>query len=200
MVYGFGIYEKGKYRAKIGETHTKEYLVWHSMISRCYNKDYHKAEDYKDVIICEEWRYFQNFAEWFHKHYYNFEETLNLDKDFKYFAYGLDKIYSPDNCIFIPQSINKTIVFQHQVERDYPVGVVRGSHSNNIFTNRLKYIPRKSKEEAYEDYLKIVYDRIKVYINSYKNKIPNETLQVLIDFVNNDSLREMHKMQKLVLN
>ena len=178
MVYNFGIYEKGKYQAKLNGKHTKPYLVWHSMISRCYNPNYHGASAYEEVAVCEEWRYFQNFAEWF------------------------DKNYSPNNCMFLPQSFNKILVFQHSVTKDLPVGVKETL--SNRYSVLLEFKDCKShaknfktKEEAYDWYLKEVYNHIIQKVKKYEGKIPKENIDVIYDFVKNDCLKEMHKMQKV---
>lgn len=104
-IYGKGIYEKGKYKSKNHSIHTKEYLVWRTMISRCYNPDYlEKHPTYEKCEVCEEWLYFQDFAEWFHKNYYKVDnEIVDLDKDFLCILNNYeDKIYSPETCIFVP--------------------------------------------------------------------------------------------------
>lgn len=206
MVYGKGIYERGKHVAKIGDKHTKEYLVWHSMIARCYNPNYHGAKNYSNVEVCDEWLNFQNFAEWFDDNYYTIDNDLVLlEKDFKSYAYGLDKNYSPNNCIFIPQCFNKIIVFQHEVTRDLPVGVKIST--NNIYPYTIetlkeyndKYLLFKTKEEAYEAYLERVYSHIDIKLSEYGNKIPNGVIKVIEDFIKNDSLREIHKLQKVIV-
>lgn len=204
MVYGFGIYEKGKHRAKIGEKHTKEYLVWHSMIARCYNKNYHGSKNYKDVQVCEEWRYFQDFCDWFDENYYSLEdECVVLEKDYKTFAYNLDKNYSKENCIFLPQSFNKFISFPHSVSLDLPVGVKNYeckdrpySVDASLFDGIDGYPAFHTKEEAYECYLYQTYKRLSKKIEDYKDKIPINCICVLEDFIKNDCLREMHKMQQ----
>ena len=204
MVYNFGIYEDGKYKAKKNGKHTKEYLVWHSMISRCHNKNYHGSDNYENIKICDEWKYFQNFANWFNDNYYELnEESIVLEKDFKTFAYGLDKIYSPQNCMFLPQSLNKTITFQHNVKRNLPVGVRLSCNKNKPYTIQqickdYSRVIFETKEEAYEKYLELTYDRLYKYIEKYKSKIPFENINVIKDFIYNDSLREMHKMQCLI--
>lgn len=205
MVYGKGIYEKGEYVAKIGDKHTKPYLVWHSMIARCYNPNYHGAKNYKDVNVCDEWLYFQNFAKWFNENYYEIDgDTVVLEKDYKSFAYGLDKNYTPNNCIFIPQCFNKIIVFQHEVTRDLPVGVKIAHNESRPYTIETlkeygdKYLLFKTKEEAYEAYVNRVKDHLLIKLNQYGDKIPYDIIKVIEDFVSSDGLKEIHKLQKVI--
>lgn len=208
MVYNFGIYEDGKYKSKVDGKHTKEYLVWHSMICRCYNKNYHGTDVYENVTVCDDWKYFQRFAEWFHDNYYSLDdEVVLLEKDYKTFAYGLSKNYSYENCMFLPQSLNKVITFQHTVTRDLPVGVRLSCNTKYPYTFEQVFEKQhfndyqrkifKTKEDAYENYLLSVYKRLEYYIEKYKDKIPNENIKVIKDFIVNDSLRDMHNMQQL---
>lgn len=205
MVYDVGIYEAGKYKAKENGRHTKVYLVWRSMIARCYSPNYHGANVYENVMVCEDWKYFQRFAEWFDENYYEIPtDTIVLDKDFKSFAYGLSKQYSPENCIFIPQVFNKVITFQHTVNHDLPVGVKSTTSKTFPYTYDQTFAMRdkdycyrrfKTKEEAYEAYLDLTYRKIKFYLDIYGDKLPQKSVEVIEDFIKNDALREMHKMQ-----
>lgn len=204
MVYGVGIYERGKHVAKIGDKHTKEYLVWHSMLSRCYNINYHGFQNYANVGVCEEWLDFQNFAEWFDKNYYTIDDdVVLLEKDFASFAYDLEKTYSPNNCIFLPQIFNKTIVFKHQRTMNLPVGVKKSTVKTNPYTINTvsryndKYKTFATVEDAYEFYLKRTYSHLEYDLKQYADKIPQKFQDVVYDFIAVDGLRKMHKMQKL---
>lgn len=207
MVYDVGIYKKGKYKSKYLDIngkykHTKEYLVWHSMIARCYNKNYHGNKVYENVKVCKEWQEFQNFGDWFYSNYYELDnEVVVLEKDFKTFAYNLNKEYSPRNCMFIPQTLNKVITFQHSVSIDLPVGIKSNGNfycfSINDKNGTSKYYGGfKTSKEAYEEYLNKTYEKILRYLDEYNNKISDNNINVIIDFVKNDGLRKMHKMQK----
>ena len=209
MIYNKGIYNKGKYVSKCKNKdgilkHTKEYLVWRSMFARCYSNNYHGYKNYKYVEVCDEWIYFQTFAEWFYENYYTIEnDTIVLDKDYKTFAYNLNKNYTPKNCIFIPQIFNKIITFQHEVTLNLPVGVKRATNNKTPYTIETlkKYNDKRllfsNVEDAYEAYLNRVYEHLKCNMQIYDKKISDEILQVFDDFIKNDSLRQMHKMQKL---
>lgn len=55
--------------------------------------------------MCEEWHDFQEYGKWFDNNYYEIEgETMCLDKDI---LVKHNKIYSPETCIYAPQTINK---------------------------------------------------------------------------------------------
>lgn len=75
---------------------TKSYQTWHNMLVRCYDSNYHKLfPTYKQCTVCNEWKNFTNFSEWFED---NYQEGLVLDKDSKVAG---NKIYSPETCTFI---------------------------------------------------------------------------------------------------
>ena len=80
------------------------YDIWSAMIERCYiNKKKYPAY-YGIVTICDEWLVFQNFAEWYDENKYECEGRLHVDKDI---LHPGNKVYSPENCILLPQRINE---------------------------------------------------------------------------------------------
>lgn len=140
MVYGV---------AKLGNTTTtnqdgsrkKAYTTWKDMIRRCYYRanaeDNKKYQSYDNVTVCERWLTFSNFERDIQK-LEGYEKWLNndgmaLDKDFKQKGVK-NKVYSPDTCVFIPQSENcqetadrrtKTYV-SFDLKNDYKFEIHRG--------------------------------------------------------------------------
>lgn len=107
---GIGIFSRVK--------HKKAYMVWNSMITRCYGIDYQKRHPtYKGVITHYDWHNFQNFARWF---YENYIDGYDLDKDL--LSNG-SKIYSPHTCCFIPHEINLFIANVKPVNSSDKTGV-----------------------------------------------------------------------------
>lgn len=94
----------------------KCYQTWSDMIKRCYSqKDKETERHYRDVIVCDEWHNYQNFAEWFYNHY---TDGFVLDKDLS----NLNKrCYSPETCTFVPVEVNSF----------FTGGLKRGIHWNN---------------------------------------------------------------------
>ena len=103
--HGVGYLGEGKYKANENGKDTSIHQTWHGMLRRCYSEKYHeKYPTYKDCEVSEEFHNFQNFARWYNDNYYEIEgETMCLDKDI---LVKHNKIYSPETCIFVPQSIN----------------------------------------------------------------------------------------------
>ena len=82
---------------------SQAYTIWHSMLQRSYDSNYHKKEPtYKSVVVYEEWHNFQNFAEWFYTKS-DYQEGWHLDKDL---LSTDNKIYSQATCLFIPRKLN----------------------------------------------------------------------------------------------
>lgn len=102
-VNGVGYLGGNKHKPREGGIKTKAYETWHSMLRRCYSEKCLKKEpSYIGCSVCEEWRNFQNFAEWF---YDNYKDGLHLDKDI---LVDGNKIYSHDTCLFVTQKQNST--------------------------------------------------------------------------------------------
>ena len=103
--YGVGYLGEGKYKCKENNKLTRVYRTWVNMLTRCYNPKYHeKRPTYINCEASKEFHNFQNFGDWYDENYYEIEdEKMCLDKDI---LYKHNKIYSPDTCIFVPNTIN----------------------------------------------------------------------------------------------
>lgn len=94
------------------------FSYWYNMLNRSYNPKYkEKNATYLEVTCCKEWLLFTNFAIWFKG---NYIEGYQLDKDL---LVKDNKIYSPNNCIFIPQKINSFLTLSNAQSGKLPIGV-----------------------------------------------------------------------------
>lgn len=186
-VCGVGVYESSnRYKAGSNSIHTKEYTTWHDMIRRCYDKKNHKKKPtYINCTVSDEWLYFQNFAEWFGKNYYELQnEKVQLDKDI---ICKSNKIYSPENCVFVPQSINLLMVKRDSTRGDHPIGVSwhkrdKKYRSNLNIDGRQKYLGYFDTEvEAFNAYKKAKEIEIIRKIKTYENKIPTKAYNKLYE-------------------
>lgn len=122
--YGRGFFGQGphKYYEKEGSKKTsKEYAYWTGIFYRCFNERALELKpSYKDVDVCKEWDNFQEFAEWcqWQKGFRN--ENWQLDKDL---INGKAKVYSPENCCFVPREINMSLILQERKRGLLPIGV-----------------------------------------------------------------------------
>lgn len=80
---------------------TKAYGVWKDLLKRCCDSKYKsKFRAYAESYICEEWKTFSNFKNWFDEHYI---DGWQLDKDI--LVKG-NQLYSPSTCCFLPRELN----------------------------------------------------------------------------------------------
>ena len=127
-VLGIGNYYPGKYVAKEGNKHTKEYALWRSMLVRCYKEELNFNVTYKDCSVAEEWKDFQVFAEWCNSQF-NFRfPGMFLDKDI--LVKG-NKEYSPNTCCFVPRDVNNLFTDRKRFRGDCPIGVHLHPYNNN---------------------------------------------------------------------
>jgi hypothetical protein len=151
MAYGIGFNSGGIHKTKKDGKKTKIYDVWWSMMKRCGSEVYKlKHPAYKEVITCEEWKDFQNFAEWCIE---NYRIGFELDKDI---LCKDCKIYSPETCVFVPSEVNSLFVDDKANRGDCPVGVYKqhNKYRASISKNGVN-IPLglfKTKAEAFDVY------------------------------------------------
>lgn len=157
------------------------YSVWISMLERCYSSHASKKYSayYGITIVCEEWLNFQNFAQWYEDNKYETDGRLHLDKDIKYPG---NKVYSPYHCLLVPQRINMLFTNKPN-DRGLPNGIYKtkfGKYKAEYNTNKLGIYD--SVEEAYTTYAKAKKDAIIQIANEYKDKIPNELYEALLNY------------------
>lgn len=104
--WNVGYLSEGKYKSKENGKNTRVYDTWNNMLKRCYDKKYQeKYPTYIGCSACEEFHNFQNFGMWDEENYYEVEgQQMCLDKDI---LIKSNKVYSPETCIYVPQTINK---------------------------------------------------------------------------------------------
>lgn len=139
LVQDVGIFEKGEYKAHENKKMTRVYSLWKSMIRRCHTNGDEKLHTYKDVTVCGEWLYFQNFAKWYYENYNpKTMQGWDLDKDILCSDY---KIYSPETCCFIPQELNKMFSSNTVKKSGLPRGITynKGWYKATISCNKERF-------------------------------------------------------------
>lgn len=117
-IYGMGFIGGIKHKSIYGKRHSDAYVAWIGMLRRCYNeKERAKSPTYAECTVCDSWLNFQLFAEWFEE---NYIAGLHLDKDIKNKG---NKVYGPDNCLFVTQSVNTLLTNREAKRGAFPVGV-----------------------------------------------------------------------------
>ena len=119
-VYGVGI-TGTKYHPTVNGRDTKEYALWHSMLTRCYNDAYKKQRPaYIGCEVSENFKSYEYFYEWCHKQVGFGESGFQLDKDL--LVKG-NKVYSEDSCVFIPSEINTVLIKSTASRGEHLIGV-----------------------------------------------------------------------------
>lgn len=186
-VHNIGYIGEGDYKSRNDDERTKQYNIWSSMLLRCHSKKFQeKHTAYKECVVCKEWLNYQNFAEWYDGNYYEIDnEEMAIDKDILMKG---NKIYSPDNCVFVPERINNLFIKKQNNRGGTPMGVT-------FYKQRNKYISQCSKdnamvylgiyntpEEAFSIYKSFKENLIKQMANEYKNKIPQKLYDAMIRY------------------
>lgn len=114
-VFGVGYIGEGKYKASENRKRTRVYDTWNNMLQRCYDEKLHERQPtYIDCEASENFLNFQNFGKWDEENFYQIEgETMCLDKDI---LVKHNKIYSPETCIYVPNTINLLFI-KRQINR-----------------------------------------------------------------------------------
>ncbi len=190
-IYNMGYVGKGNYPVKINGKVTKSYDCWKSMIRRCYSKKFKTRQPtYEGCNVCEDWLCYQNFAKWFDENYYEFDsEIMQLDKDILIKG---NRTYSPETCIFVPQSINKLFTKRQNDRGKYLIGVSLRKSKNNAKPsyvaycsdgNKKRYIGDfKTELEAFNVYKVYKENVIKERANKHKNVIPEKLYNAMYNY------------------
>ena len=186
-VYGIGCMGIGKFKPcdENGKP-TKCYIAWKNMLMRCYDPNYQETHPrYKGCTVCEEWWNFQKFAEWYYSHYYEFgnNERMTLDKDILHKG---NKVYSPENCIFVPNFINVLFVKSDKTRGDCPIGVYKGGDKFRVCLKKdnkpVHLGTYRTPNEAFLAYKRAKEAYIKEVAEKYKSQIPHELYEAMMNY------------------
>lgn len=176
-IYGVGYLGEGKYKAFEDGKLTDEYIIWCSILRRCYDPKLHEKEPtYKECEVEDYLLNFQHMGEWIKNNYYEvLGEKMCLDKDILYKG---NKIYSRGTCIFVPQRINNLFVKSDNSRGKDPIGVYQlpsGNYQvtcNNAYGKYIYLGTYTTKDEAFQVYKQYKEKIIKEVIDSYESVIP----------------------------
>ena len=158
----------------------KCYEVWEGMLERCYCSKYQsKQPTYIGCSVDSYWHNFQNFAKWFYEES-NYSKGLYLDKDI--LVQG-NKIYSPENCIFVSRAVNNLFTERGNRRGKYMLGVCKDRRYPGLVAscNNGDGVPKylgtfTSEVEAHNTYKEYKYKVIHQVANKQKNNRVKEAL------------------------
>ena len=186
-----GYLGEGEYKSRENGKVTRVYKIWKSMLERCYDEKEHKRHPtYKDCSMCEEWHNFQKFAEWYYNNYYEVEgERMCIDKDI---LVKHNKIYSPDTCIFAPNTINNLFIKSNKTRGDSVIGTTskNGKYMVQCWLinpqtgkSKQKYLGcYDTQEKAFEIYKYYKEKNIKEVADYFEKHIPNKLYLAMYNY------------------
>lgn len=161
------------------------YKRWYDMYYRCYSEKLHeRAPSYIGCSVCDGWRDFNNYLNWYKESFYEViidgkKCKMDLDKDI--LCKG-NKVYSPEYCIFVPHEINILFVNAKKNRGDLPLGVSWDSSKNKYRAEvRSKKLGTfKTPEQAFAVFKREKEKLIKETAKKFKDQIPDKLYQAMI--------------------
>jgi len=180
-VQGIGYIGLGEYDAFFNGIDTTEYKIWSGILERGYSVKWkEKYPTYENVTVCKEWHNFQNFAKWYSE---NSVPGWDLDKDILIKG---NKIYSSENCCFVPPSLNKTFAKRKGKRGDLSIGVTKSNNGFSSFVcidgaqTYLGYF--KTELEAFNAYKYAKENYLQSLAFSLKGTIKDNVYNALINY------------------
>ena len=145
------------------------YLCWANMLKRCYSENFQASNPtYVGCKVTNEWHSFMAFKSWME---FQDWKGKQLDKD----LIGNRKLYSPENCVFISQSLNTLFNDKGVSKGEYPLGVCwnkemrkfQASISENGKNKHLGYFI--STADAHEAWRNAKIEIANVYLSNESN-------------------------------
>ena len=189
-VYGVGILGT-KYPIRVNGAHTKEYMLWCSMLQRCYSNTFKKKyPTYEGCKVSDNFKSYEYFYEWCHNQI-GFGNDGNgnpfqLDKDL--LTKG-NKVYSESTCVFIPSEINLLLVKREASRGKHLIGVC-WSNTNKAFVATVRKNKGKSEHlglfnteiEAFNAYKQAKESFVKEQANNWKSQIDDRAYEALMNY------------------
>lgn len=160
----------------------KSYICWTNMIKRSCNRDFkEKHKTYANASSCKEWLCYEVFEDWYNDNYYEVSgEIMCLDKDILIKG---NKMYSPNTCVFAPQSINALFVKTDSLRGTLPIGVQKNGNKyyarwyEKCVSNITPVV--ETIDEAFALYKENKERHIKSMADEYKDKIPQKLYEAM---------------------
>ena len=185
-VCGIGIVGT-KYPVSEGGVLTKEYMLWCSMLQRCYsNTSKKKNPTYEGCEVSDKFKSYEYFYEWCNKQVGFNMDGFELDKDL--LVKG-NKVYSEDSCVFIHKNIN-LLLTKREVSRGKHLIGVCWCNTNKAFVARVginKGKPKhlgffKTEIEAFSAYKQAKESFVKEQAEKWKSQIDIRAYNTLMNY------------------
>ena len=185
--FGVGFIGEGAYKSSNIGKDSIEYTYWDGFMRRCYSKRVQNiCKTYKDCSSAREWDNFQTFSKWFNDNFNaDYMKGWCLDKDI--LVKG-NRVYSAENCAFVPNEINVLFTNSYIKRGKYPKGVsykprIRkyiAQYQNN--GNVIHIGVYKTPEEAFYAYKEVKENYIKQKADEWKGLIDPRVYQAMYNY------------------
>jgi len=185
LVFGVGVNDwVGK--VNVDGKLIREYKLWSGMLQRCFDEKFkQKCPTYEGVTCSKEWLSMTTFI-----------EDVSKMKGFGLSGWALDKdilqkgnkLYSKDNCCFVPHEVNLLLIKCDNSRGEWPVGVdfhkVSGKFRASLAINgKRKHLGLfTTPEEAFQVYKLAKEAYIKVVAHKWKHLLDEKVFQALLDY------------------
>ena len=185
LVYGVGVNDWEGNISVDGKL-IMEYQLWKRMLERCFSESFKQNRPtYKDVTCSKEWLLMTKFIEDVSKMKgYGFD-GWQLDKDI--LVKG-NKLYSKDDCCFVPQEINLLLTKCDNSRGEFPIGVCFHKRDGKFvaklaINGKRKHLGLFSTPiEAFQAYKLAKEDQIKVVAEKWQHMLDNRVFQALMAY------------------
>ena len=176
-----------KYPVSEGGIHTKDYVLWKSMLVRCYSDTSKKKNPtYEGCEVSENFKSYEYFYDWCQKQIGFANKDWHLDKDL--LVKG-NKIYSESTCIFIPSEINLLLTKSTASRGEHLIGVcwdkAKKAFAAQVSKNRGKSEHLgffKTELEAFNAYKQAKESFVKEQAEKYKSQIDPRAYNALMNY------------------
>ena len=181
-VFGVGIIGN-KYPTTDNRKSTKHYILWKSMLERCYGNNNHKPSvSYKSCSVTDDFKSYTYFYEWCNEQV-GFKDGFNLDKDL--LCKG-NKVYSESACVFLPKEINLALSTKKSQRGESLIGVRKtktGYQSRcNIHSKNYSLGVYATEIEAFNAYKQAKESYLKELATKWKDKIDTRAYNALMEY------------------
>jgi len=191
VIHKFGIVDfEGK--VTTNGKRNKDYSLWASILQRCYGDNTSARKGvYLGCSVSENFKSYSYFSSWCNNQIgYTIKDSngsvWHLDKDLLLKG---NKIYSEDNCVFIPQQINALITKRESLRGEYPIGTSLNKRSGKFQANckdgagKLIYLGlHDTPEQAFQAYKTFKEALIKEVAEKWKGDIDPRAYQALLSY------------------
>jgi hypothetical protein len=182
----YGAKVQGVGVSSVGASYTREYILWSSMLARCYSEKFQKlGGTYKGCTVDERFLSLDGFTVWVNQQI-GFSDGYELDKDV--LVKG-NTLYSPDHCVFLPSRLNCLLLRSQGIRGKLPIGVTWHDGTGK-FRARCSIGDRKRKclglyssaEDAFNAYRIFKEDFIKSQAEKWKRRIDPRAYEALMKY------------------